>query len=239
MNAPQLTQTTFNDSDSQNQPQYQIKPNYSLVAESRARLQFYGVAALSPVELLSLLVSQNGDELWAEYQSLTAISRAPWQELTGLPGVGEAIACRLQAAIELGRRLIREDRGPRPQLTSPAQAADLLMLEMRDLEQEHLRVLLLDTKNHLLETATIYIGNVNTSIIRASEVLRPAVRLNATAVILAHNHPSGDPSPSPEDVQVTRAIVEAGLLLGIEVLDHLIIGHNQYVSLKERGLGFE
>ncbi len=210
-----------------------------VMAESRERLHFHGAAALSSVELLNLLISIPAGAVWYQYQSLAAIAQAPWQELAGLPGIGEATACRLKAAIELGRRLMQEERGQRPQITSPAQAADLLMLEMRDLEQEQLRVVLLDTKNRVLETAIIYIGNVNSSIVRASEVLRPAVRINATAVILAHNHPSGDPEPSPEDVQMTRWIVEAGQLLGIEVMDHLIIGHNRFVSFKERGLGFD
>jgi DNA repair protein RadC len=214
----------------------QLKPPPNLIAESRARLQFYGPGVLSQAELLSMLVG-NGSELWQQYRSLAAIARAPRQELTSLPGIGEATVCRLKAALELARRLVQEEHGDRPQITGPTAAADLVMLEMRDLEQEHLRVLLLDTKNRVLEIVTIYIGNVNSSIIRASEVIRPAVRLNATA-ILVHNHPSGDPTPSPEDVQVTCQIVEAGLLLGIEVLDHLIIGDNQFVSLRERGLGF-
>ena len=113
------------------------------------------------------------------------------------------------------------------------------MLEMGSLEQEHLRTILLDTKNRVLESPTVYKGNVNSSIIRVSEVFRQAIRANATALIVAHNHPSGDPTPSPEDIQVTRSIVEAGDLLGVEVLDHLIIGHQRFVSLKERGLGFD
>jgi DNA repair protein RadC len=112
------------------------------------------------------------------------------------------------------------------------------MLEMSGLEQEHLRVILLDTKNLVLSSPTIYQGNVNSSIIRVAEVFREAVRENATSLIVAHNHPSGDPTPSPEDVQVTRSFGEAGRLLGIEVLDHLVIGHQRFVSLKERGLGF-
>jgi DNA repair protein RadC len=110
---------------------------------------------------------------------------------------------------------------------------------MGGLEQEHLRTLLLDTKNRVLASPTIYVGSVNASIIRVSEIFREAVRENATALIVAHNHPSGDPTPSPEDVHVTRSIVEAGSLLGIDVLDHLVIGHQRFVSLKERGLGFD
>jgi DNA repair protein RadC len=112
------------------------------------------------------------------------------------------------------------------------------MSEMALLEQEHLRVMLLDTKNRVLETPTVYIGSLNTSLIRVGELFREAIRANCASLIVLHNHPSGDPTPSPEDVAVTRQIVEAGQLLDVEVLDHLIIGRQRFVSLKERGLGF-
>jgi len=112
------------------------------------------------------------------------------------------------------------------------------MLEMAGLEQEHLRTIILDTKNHVLKVHTVYIGSLNTAVVRVGELFREAVRLNSAALIIAHNHPSGDPTPSPEDVQVTRQIVEAGKLLSIDVLDHLVIGQARWVSLKERGLGF-
>jgi len=106
------------------------------------------------------------------------------------------------------------------------------------LEQEHLRVLLLDTKHFVIGSPTIYKGNVNASIIRVAEIFKPAVREHAAAMIVVHNHPSGDPTPSPEDVQVTQRLVEAGNLLDIAVLDHLIIGRQRYISLKERGIAF-
>jgi DNA repair protein RadC len=105
-------------------------------------------------------------------------------------------------------------------------------------EQEHFRVLLLDTRNHLIRTVEVYQGSLNTSLIRVGEVFKEAVRSNAAAIIVVHNHPSGDPTPSPDDVGVTRALVEAGRLLDIEVLDHLVIGKNRFVSLKAKGLGF-
>src|SRR5947209_10994319 len=107
------------------------------------------------------------------------------------------------------------------------------------LEQEYLRVVLLDTKNHVVDIRDVYRGSLNTSMIRVSEVFRDAVRENCAAIIVAHNHPSGDPTPSPEDVRVTRDLVAAGKLLDIEVLDHLVIGHNRYVSLKQQKLGFD
>ena len=113
------------------------------------------------------------------------------------------------------------------------------MYEMGALKQEHLRVLLLDTRNQLIRITEVYQGSLNTSLIRVGEIFRDAVRENAAAVIVAHNHPSGDPSPSPEDVDVTRAMIDAGQLLDIEVLDHLVIGTGRFVSLKSKGLGFD
>ena len=159
--------------------------------------------------------------------------------MTQVKGISTAKTAQLKAALEVGRRLLLSSPDARPQITSPMDAANLLMLQMGCLEQENLRTILLDTKNRVLDSPTVYVGNVNSSIIRVSEIFREAIRANATALIVAHNHPSGDPTPSPEDVQVTRSIVEAGNLLGIEVLDHLVIGHQNFVSLRERGLGFD
>jgi len=124
------------------------------------------------------------------------------------------------------------------QIKSPTDAANLLMLEMSHLDQEHLRTVLLDTKNRVQAITTVYIGSVNTSLVRVGELFKDAVRRNSAAVIVVHNHPSGDPTPSPEDVLVTRQIVSAGKLLDIDVLDHLVIGDGRYVSMRERGLGF-
>jgi DNA repair protein RadC len=153
-------------------------------------------------------------------------------------GLGPAKVTQLKAALELGRRLLVESPGERPQVRSPADAANLVLSEMGLLEQEQLRVMLLDTKNRVLETKTIYVGSLNTSLIRVGELFREAVRANCASIIVLHNHPSGDPTPSPEDVAVTRQIVQAGQLLDVEVLDHLVIGRQRFVSLKERGLGF-
>ncbi len=213
----------------------------------RERLQHYGASALSNAELLAILlrVGMRGENvvtqatrLLKEFNGISGLSKASFSELTEFKGISTAKASQIKAALELGRRLLLSAPDARPQITSPTDAANLLMLEMGGLEQEHLRAILLDTKNRVLASPTIYIGNVNASIIRVAEVFREAIKQNATALILAHNHPSGDPTPSPEDIQVTRSIVEAGTLLGVEVLDHLIIGHQRFVSLKERGLGF-
>jgi len=221
--------------------------DFPLGERPRERLQNYGAAALSNAELLAILlrVGSQGENVLAlstrllsEYGGLDGLARASFSDLEDVKGVSTAKITQFKAALELGRRLLLTSPDARPQITSPVDAANLLMLEMGCLEQENLRTILLDTKNRVLSIPTVYVGNVNSSIIRVSEVFRQAVRENATALIVVHNHPSGDPTPSPEDVHVTRSIVDAGQLLGIEVLDHLVIGHQQFVSLKERGLGF-
>jgi DNA repair protein RadC len=213
----------------------------------RERLLHYGAEALSTSEVIAILLrtGSKGENvldlstrLLVEFGGLGGLARATFSELSAIKGVGEAKAAQLKAGLEIGRRLLIASPSERPQITSPADAANLLMLEMGHLEQEHLRVLLLDTKNQVLASPIVYKGNVNTSVIRIAELFRAAIRHNSTALIMAHNHPSGDPTPSPEDVRVTRQIIDAGNMLDIEVLDHLIIGQGRYVSLKERGLGF-
>jgi len=213
----------------------------------RERLQHRGAAALSNAELLAIVlrtgvggenVLNMAQRLLSTYGGLAGLARASFGELAREHGMGTAKTAQVQAALELGRRLLIASPDERPQITSPADAANLLMPEMELLEQEHLRTLLLDTKHHVLASPTIYVGNVNTSVIRVAELFREAIKLNCAALIVAHNHPSGDPTPSPDDIRVTEQIVQAGKLLDIEVLDHLIIGRQRYVSLKERGLGF-
>jgi DNA repair protein RadC len=174
----------------------------------------------------------------ATFDGLAGLARASPPELMAERGLGLAKTAQLKAALELGRRLLVESPADRPQIRSPADAANLLISEMGLLEQEQLRVILLDTKNRVLEMPTIYVGSLNTSLIRVGELFREAIRANCASLIVVHNHPSGDPTPSPEDVAVTRQIVEAGKLLDVDVLDHLIIGQQRFVSLKERGVGF-
>jgi DNA repair protein RadC len=153
--------------------------------------------------------------------------------------MGKAKASQLMAAIELGNRIASTPPDERQPIASPSDAANLLMYRMAALDQEYLFVILLDTRNRVIgHPLEVYHGSLNTSLIRVGEVFREAIRVNAAGLIVAHNHPSGDPSPSPEDVAVTRALVEAGKLLDIDVLDHLVFGRYRFVSLKERGLGF-
>jgi DNA repair protein RadC len=158
-------------------------------------------------------------------------------ELASVKGISQATAARIKAALNLGLRLNRPPE-ERPAINSPADAAALVQHDMSLLEKEHLRVLLLDRRNRVLDIEEVYHGSVNSSQIRVGEVFRTAISRLASAIVVCHNHPSGDPTPSPDDVAVTRAIVQAGKLLDVEVLDHLVIGHGRWVSLKERGLGF-
>ncbi len=207
------------------------------------RLRDCGPTALSAAELLAIVLGLRdlgpAETLLARYDGLAGLTRAPLTELAShYRGIGPGKARQLQAAFELGRRVAAAPLLDRRRIHTPADAAALLLADMGTLEQEELRTIIVDTKNQVLKVHTVYKGSLNTVVLRAGEVFREAIRLNAAALIVAHNHPSGDVSPSPEDVQVTRQLVEAGKLLNIDVLDHLIIAHQVYTSLRERGLGF-
>jgi len=213
----------------------------------RERLARAGEGALSTAELLAIILRTGvggenalalASRLLARYNGLPGLARASFAELQAEKGLGTAKTAQLKAALELGRRLLLASPEDRFIVRSPADVAQLLIAEMAHLEQEHFRALYLDTRNRLLGSDTLYVGSLNTSHIRVCEVFREAVKRNCAALIVAHNHPSGDPTPSPEDIEVTRQLVAAGNLLGIEVLDHLIVGQQRFVSLRERGLGF-
>lgn len=213
----------------------------------RERLANLGPQALTNAELIAILLRVGvkgesavalGQRLLNNFGALTGLHRAPFADLKKQHGLGDAKAAQIKAAIELGRRLTLESPEERPTINSPADAAALVQYEMSAFEQEHLRVILLDRRNRVLETVEVYKGSVNSSQVRVGELFKEAIRKNASAMIVIHNHPSGDPTPSPDDVAVTRAIVQAGKLLDVEVLDHLVVGQGRWVSLKERGLGF-
>jgi DNA repair protein RadC len=213
----------------------------------RERLAHAGPAALSTAELLAIILRTGvsgenvldvSQRLLAKYSGLSGLARAGFAELCAEKGLGAAKTAQLKAALELGRRLLVTAPDERPQVKSPSDAANLLMGEMGLLEQEHMRVVLLDTRNRVQGMHTVYQGSLNTTMVRVGELFRDAIRSNSAAIIVAHNHPSGDPTPSPEDVAVTQQIVSAGKLLDIDVLDHLIISQQRFVSLRERGLGF-
>lgn len=214
----------------------------------RERLIKLGERSLSNAELLGIImrtgvggenVVRLAERTLVFSGGLPGLVRLSITEIMEIKGIGEAKAVEIKAALELGRRLIASSPQEKPKISSPADAANLLMSEMSLLEQEHLRLLLLDTRNNVLASPTVYVGSLNTSVIRVAELFRAALKENAAAIIVAHNHPSGDPSPSPEDINVTKQIVKAGEIIDIEVLDHIIIGQQRYVSLKERGMGFD
>lgn len=213
----------------------------------RERLAALGPQALSNAELIAILLRvglpgenavQVGQRLLQTFGGIAGLHRAPFAELTNQHGIGEAKAAQLKAAIELGRRLTLESPEERPAIHVPADAAALVMYEMSALEQEHLRVMLLDRRNRVMEVVDLYRGSVSSAQVRVAEVFREAIRRNASGILLVHNHPSGDPTPSPDDVALTRAIAQAGKMLDIELIDHLVIGQGRWVSLRERGLGF-
>jgi DNA repair protein RadC len=213
----------------------------------RERLAKHGPRALSNAELLAILLRvgvsgenavQVGQRLLLKFGGVTGLHRAGFDEVCDQHGVGPAKAAQIKAALELGHRLSLESPEERPTVHSPEDAVALVRYDMSALEQEQLRVMMLDTRNRVLDIAEVYQGSLNSSQVRIGELFKSAIRRNAAAVIVIHNHPSGDPTPSPDDVAITRAIVQAGKLLDIDVLDHLVIGAGRHVSLKERGLGF-
>lgn len=213
----------------------------------RERLREYGPGYLSNAELIAILfrtgvtgenVLNLAVRLLSRFRGLAGLARASFNELCSLKGVSEAKACQIMAALELGRRQVSLHPEDRAVIRSPEDVANLMAAEMTILDQEHLRVLLLDTKNHVTGVSEIYIGNVNSSVVRPAEVFRQAIRDNAPAIIVVHNHPSGDPTPSAEDGAITAQLRASGELLGIELLDHIILGAQRHVSLKEQGLGF-
>jgi DNA repair protein RadC len=206
----------------------------------RERLAHLGEGALSTAELLAIILRTGvggtsvldlATRLLSSYNGLPGLARASFDELMAEKGLGEAKTSQLKAALELGRRMLSISPEDRFVIRSPADVAQLLMAEMAHLAQEHFRVLYLDTRNRLLGTETVYVGSLNASHIRVGEVFRDAVKRNCAAIIVVHNHPSGDPTPSPEDVEVTRQLVAAGNLLDIDVLDHLVIGQQRFVRL--------
>jgi DNA repair protein RadC len=208
------------------------------------RLLRAGPTALSTTEVLACLIQtpdalNQAQQLLARFEGLPGLVRASETEITEVDGLGPAGAARIKAALECGRRLNLSAREDRPKVRSPSDLAVILLPEMSHLEREHFLVVCLDTRNSVLHKQTLYVGSLNATHIRVAEVFREAIKHNAAAIIVAHNHPSGDPSPSPEDVEVTRQIRQAGELLSIELLDHLVIGDQRFVSLRERALGFD
>ena len=211
----------------------------------REKLLDNGAQVMSNSELLAILLrSGNQDEsalrlaehLLEQQGGLAGLGGATAEALEQVKGIGAAKASTILAAIELGRRVALLEPAQRLTIKTPDDVAALLLPRFRYESREHFLAVLLSTKNHILKTAVISIGSLNASIVHPRELFREAINCRAASVILAHNHPSGDPTPSPEDVALTRKLVEAGSLLDIPVLDHLILGDGKYISLKEKGI---
>ncbi|HEV8574709.1 MAG TPA: DNA repair protein RadC [Dehalococcoidia bacterium] len=212
----------------------------------RERLRLRGPGALTNPELLAILLrtGSKGENvvslatrLLAHFDGVDTLGRASFAELCAQKHVGPAKASQILAALELGTRIM-SSRPDRRHIRCPEDVYALLGAEMALLDQEHLRVVLLNTRNQVISTREVYKGNVHSAIVRVAEVFKDAVREGCPSLIVVHNHPSGDPEPSPDDASLTGQLEEAGRLLGIEVADHIVIGRNGIVSLRGRGLGF-
>ena len=213
----------------------------------RERLKNNGPGALNTAELLAVLLRtglkgesavQLGQRILHTFGGLAGLQRADYSEVESVRGMGEAKATALKAAIEIGQRLSVQNPEAKPTISSPADAAAIVQYEMSALGQEHLKEIILDTRNRVMGIEELYRGSINFTSARVGEIFRPAVRRDAAGIILVHNHPSGDPTPSPDDLALTKAVREAGILLDIELIDHLVIGQGRFVSMKERKLGF-
>jgi DNA repair protein RadC len=211
----------------------------------RERLVQFGANALSSAELLAILLRTGTPEMTAvqlaqhlltSMGSLRAIASAKPSELAQVKGIGLAKAAQLLAAVELGRRIALEAMGEQPAITRPEDVYALLHHQLRDEKQEHVILLLLNTKNRVIQQSTLTKGTLDASLLHPREVFREAIRHSASSIILAHNHPSGDPTPSSEDIQMTNRLHQAGQLLGIDLLDHVILGDGRWVSLKAQGV---
>lgn len=214
----------------------------------RERLRLHGPAAMSASELLALVWGSGrrgassvdvATDVLARHGSLAELARADPLELAAVPGIGAARAAQLVAAFELGRRSSVADGSARWTIRAPRDVADRMMRDMASLEREELRVLLLNAKNVVLREVVVYQGNVSAALVRIAELFRDAVRAHAAGVVVVHNHPSGDPEPSPDDLHLTAEAIAAGRLLDIAVLDHVILATDAYVSLRDRGVSFD
>lgn len=210
----------------------------------REKLLNYGAEFLSNPELLAILLgtgTRNASAVTLAHRILSMgsgglpdLAECTPEELVKVGGIGQAKACQLIAALELGRRMATSPREKRVCAGSPKEVAALFMEEMRYLKKEKFKVLLLNNKNEIITIEDASVGILNSSLAHPREIFQGAVRKSAASVIVVHNHPSGDPLPSPDDVEVTKRLAEAGKILGIEVLDHLVIGDGVFVSMQEK-----
>ena len=211
----------------------------------RERLIKQGPKSLSNQELIAIILRTGtkqesvltiANRVLNYFEKLHGLKHATLEEIVSIKGIGEAKAVQLLAAVELGRRLSQKEVDSRFAIRSPKDVASLLMTDMCSLQQEHFVSLYLNVKNQVIHKQTVFIGSLNSSIVHPREIFKRAVLQNAASIIICHNHPSGDPAPSQEDIDTTKRIYDAGKILGIELLDHVIIGDNKYTSLKEKGV---
>lgn len=214
----------------------------------RERLEQLGAGVLSPAELVAIILNTGtakesvfvlSERILAENNGLSGLMKLEHADLAQIDGIGPAKAAKLKASLEMGRRLASITEDQKPTISSPEDAVRLFGMEMSFLEREELRVVLLNTKHHVMGSFTVATGTVNSANVRMAEVFNPAVKRNAPFIMLIHNHPTGDPTPSSADISFTQDAVRAGELLDIGVLDHLIIGQGRHASLKRLGLGFK
>lgn len=225
--------------------EYTIK-DLPITERPREKLCRYGPNSLSNAELIAIIIRTGYREetaidlaqriLSIDKKGISYLSNLTLEELTKIKGIGVCKAAQVLAAVELGRRISTHMGEEKIKVNSPNVIINLLMEEMRYLKKEYFKTIILDTKNQIISIENISIGNLNQSIVHPREVFNLAIKKSANSVILVHNHPSGDPTPSLEDVNVTNRLVEAGNIVGIKVLDHIIIGDNKYISFKEKNL---
>ncbi|WP_239254990.1 RadC family protein [Listeria ilorinensis] len=217
---------------------------YPIPKKPREKLQYLGPEALQDSELIALLletgtrsesVKEVAERLVMKFRQLTEMQFATLEELKELNGIGVAKAAKIIAAIELGKRIHFVSELSNLRIAHPEDAVKIVMPELKFLYQEHFHCLFLNSKNQVIHRETVFVGGLNVSIVHPREVFRLALRHSAASILCFHNHPSGDPTPSNEDIQVTERLIEAGNVVGIPLLDHIIIGKNQYLSLKEKG----
>ncbi|HEB12292.1 MAG TPA: JAB domain-containing protein [Actinobacteria bacterium] len=218
--------------------------NLPVSIRPRERLAAIGPGKMSDIELLAIVLGTGtrglnsmrmAQGLLARFKRIGSLGAADFSDVASINGIGPAKAAQLLAAVELGKRACVEESDKKISLTSPAKVAKLLIPKMRDLEEEHFKALILDTKNQLLRVVDVAVGTLNAAIVHPREIFKIAIKANAAGLIVAHNHPSGDTSPSREDITLTRRLAEAGRILGIEFIDHIIIGDGCWLSLKEKG----
>ena len=211
----------------------------------RERLQRFGPEALSAQELLALVIGRGipkksvmniAQELLTRFGNVKAISQATIEELSQIKGIGLAKAAQIKACFELGRREDLEPELKNFDIKDPEAVVKAIRASIKDKAKEHFKLILLNPRNKIIGISTISIGTLNASLVHPREVFKDAITHSAASVVLAHNHPSGDPEPSEDDITITKRLIEVGKILGVEVIDHIIVGKNGFFSFKERGL---